>query len=221
MESYAIPRAGKRPLSKAVRKLLLISGLLSSLIYVIANVICVLQYEGYNVASQTVSELSAIGAPTRQLWVSLMIPYSLLGIAFGFGIWRSNSLNLHSKTVGILFIAYAVIGFFWPPMHMRETLAAGGGTISDTLHIVFTIVAVPMMMFIIGLSVSAFGRGFRLFSLVALGVMIVTGIITGIDGPKISANLPTPWIGIWERICIAAYILWVAVLSIGKAKTDQ
>jgi hypothetical protein len=42
------------------------------------NVIVAMQWEGYSSASQTVSELSAIGAPTRQLWVLLAAFYTLV-----------------------------------------------------------------------------------------------------------------------------------------------
>ncbi len=68
------------------RKVLLVCGILSSLLYVTMNVIAAMLYEGYNPASQTVSELSAIGAPTRPLWLYLGIPYSLLANAFGWGV---------------------------------------------------------------------------------------------------------------------------------------
>ena len=68
-----------------VRKILLVCGILSSLLYVAMNVLGAIQYEGYSSASQTVSELSAIGAPTRLLWALLGPAYSLLVIAFGWG----------------------------------------------------------------------------------------------------------------------------------------
>lgn len=32
--------------------------------------------------------------------------------------------------------------------------------------------------------------------------------------PRIEANLPTPWFGIWERIIILGFLLWVIVLAI-------
>ena len=44
-------------------------GILSSLLYVVMNVFVAMEWEGYSSASQTVSELSAIGAPRRSLWV--------------------------------------------------------------------------------------------------------------------------------------------------------
>ena len=41
------------------------------------TVFIAMQWEGYSSVSQTVSELSAIGAPTRPLWVVLGRAYTL------------------------------------------------------------------------------------------------------------------------------------------------
>jgi hypothetical protein len=56
------------------RKILLVCGLLPSMLYVAMNVFVAMQWEGDSSASQTVSELSAIGAPTRSLWVLQFAP---------------------------------------------------------------------------------------------------------------------------------------------------
>ena len=45
------------------RKLLLACGILASLLYTGMNALVPALFEGYSMASQTVSELSAIGAP--------------------------------------------------------------------------------------------------------------------------------------------------------------
>jgi hypothetical protein len=37
--------------------------------------------------------------------------------------------------------------------------------------------------------------------------------LTGLDASRLEANLPTPWMGVWERINIYAYMLWVVVLA--------
>ena len=197
-----------------LRKVLLLCGVLSSFLYVVANVITAMLYESYSSVSQTVSELSAIGAPTRTLWVSLMIPYTLLVIAFGVGLVQSSAGNKALRVVGIVFIVDAVIGSFWPPMHQREVLAAGGGTLTDTLHIAFTMAHVPLVMVAIGFGAAAFGKGFRFYSIITLTILIVAGVFTGIDSPRLQANLPTPWIGVWERIIIGVYMLWMVVLTV-------
>ena len=195
-------------------KLLIAGGVLSSLLYVAANIFIPMQYPGYSLASQTVSELSAIGSPTRQLWVQLLSVYSILVIGFGWGIWRVGVRKHSLRIAGILIAVYAIIGFFWPPMHTREVLAAGGATLTDTLHIVFTIATVPLMLLVMGFASAALGKSFRFYSLVSLVVVIFFGVLTGLSSPQMEANLPTPWMGVWERISIGAYMLWVVVLSV-------
>jgi hypothetical protein len=192
---------------------LLLCGFASALFYAAMNIICIMQYNGYNAASQTVSELSAIDAPTRPLWLSLSIIYSLLSIAFGFGVWLEGRRNKKLRIAGIFLIVYIVIGMFWPPMHQREVLAAGGGTISDTMHIVFTAVTVPLMILSIAFAASALGRLFGIYSITTILVMLIFGVMTGLDSPAMEANLQTPWMGIFERISIGAYYVWQLVLS--------
>ncbi len=197
-----------------VRKLLLACGMLSSLLYLAMNIFIPMLYGGYDSASQTVSELSAIGAPTRSLWVAFAVIYALLMIAFGVGIRRSAGRNRNLRIVGTVMIVNVIIGLFWPPMHQREVLAAGGGTLTDTLHIVFTMITIPLFLLAIGLGAAAMGKLFRFYSILTIVVLVVSGILTGLDSPRMESGLPTPWMGVWERISIGAYMLWVAVLSI-------
>jgi uncharacterized protein DUF998 len=197
-----------------MRKILLVCGVFSSLLYVFMNVFIALQWQGYSSASQTVSELSAIGAPTRSLWVPLGLVYTLLIAAFGFGVWESAGRNRHLRITGAVMIAYGVIGLFWPPMHLREVLAAGGGTLTDTVHLVFAMVTVLLMMLAIGFGAAAFGTRFRLYSIATMVILTACGALTGVDAPRIHANLPTPWIGVWERINIGVFLLWVVVLAL-------
>ena len=200
-----------------LRKILLACGVLSSLFYVAITILTALRYEGYSSASQTISELSAIGAPTRTLWVLLAAVYSLLVTAFGWGVWRSASRNRPLRVAGGLIMAgFAVTGLVWPlaPMHVREVLAAGGGTLSDTMHIVLAMITVVLMSLAIGFGAAAFEKRFRLYSIRTMVILVGFGVLTGLDSPRISANLPTPWIGVWERISIGAFLLWIVVLAV-------
>lgn len=196
-----------------LKKVLLMCGTVSSLFYIALNIFVAMQYEGYNATSQTVSELSAIGTPTRSLWVFLVTVYTMLVIAFGWGVWKSAGQNRPLRIAGGLILAYAVIGLFWPPMHQREALAAGEKSLTDTLHIVFTMVTVPIMLLIIAFGAAALGKQFRLYSIVTIAVQLVFGVLTGLNSPQLEADLPTPWMGVWERISIGAYMLWVVVMG--------
>jgi hypothetical protein len=191
----------------------LLCGIASSLLY--GLMIWAIRYEGYDLFSQVPSELSAIGAPTQSLWVLLGSIYTLLVAAFGSGIWRSAGRNRAVRMVGGLFLAYASLGLVWPfaPMHQREVLAAGGGTFSDTVHVVLGGVTVLLMFLAIGFGATAFGKRFRLYSIASIVVLLAFGGLTFSEAPGLQANLPTPWIGLWERINITVFLLWVVVLA--------
>jgi hypothetical protein len=196
-----------------MKKLLLLCGVASSLLYVVMNIAAAALDKDYSSFSQTVSELSAIDAPTRTFWVPFGIIYSLLVGAFGYGVYISGSKSRPLRVVGILLLVYGIIGPFWPPMHQREVLAAGGGTLTDTMHIVFTIVTVVLMTLAIGFSAAAFGKVFRYYSIATIFVLFIFGGLTGMQASNLEANLPTPWAGVWERINIAAFLLWIIVLA--------
>jgi len=107
-------------------------------------------------------------------------------------------------------VVYGVIGLFWPPMHLRGTEF----TLTDTMHIVFSMVTVLLMLLAIGFGAAAFGKRFRLYSIATIVLLLVFGALTGVDAPGVAANQPTPWIGVWERINIGVFLLWVVVLAI-------
>jgi Protein of unknown function (DUF998) len=208
-------------LHKIARKYLLISGILSMMWYVVINIIVTMQYPGYDSASLTVSELSAIDTPTRTLWVILCIFYSLLFLAFGAGIWLSSKGSRNLRIVGAVVLFDAILGLYWPPMHRREVIAAGGGTLTDTLHLAWAFIHLLLMLLMIGFGAAAFGRGFRIFSVGIVIVFIVFGLLTSRESMGIEAGLPTPHVGIWERINIAAYMLWVVVFAILLLKRNR
>ena len=178
------------------------------------NVFVPMQWDAYSSFSQTISELSAIDAPTRPLWVPLGIVYTLLVAAFGVGVWKSAHRNRPLRVVGGLFVANGLIGLGWLPMHQRAVLAAGGGTLTDTMHIVWSVVTVALMMFEMGFAAAAFDRRFRRYSIATMVVLFVFGALTFRSAPGVAANLPTPWLGVWERINVLGFMLWQAVLAI-------
>jgi hypothetical protein len=220
MTTLGLTHASRRVLAEsarsggAVRRVLLTCGVLAALLYTAMLVAVPMQWEGYSAASRTVSELSAIGAPTRALWVTLAIFWTVLMIAFGMGIRASARENRSLRIVGGLIVASAVIGLAWPPMHQREVLAAGGGTLTDTLHIVWTMANGLFMLLAIGFGAAAFGKRFRLYSIATVVILLAFGVLTGMNAPRLQANLPTPWVGVWELINIGAQMLWILVLAV-------
>jgi hypothetical protein len=176
-----------------------------------------LQFPGYDWLSQTVSELSAIGAPSRPLWVALGLVYDVLMIAFGMGIRAAAGANRSLRIAGVLLIAFGAIGFAWPPMNPRGVPFGA----NDAGHIAFAAVAVLLMLSAIGFGAAALGRRFRVYSIATLGVHLIFGALAWLDAPRIAQNLPTPWAGVTERVNIAVFLLWVAVLAVATLRGER
>jgi hypothetical protein len=117
------------------------------------------------------------------------------------------------RIVGALLFIQTVFGIFWPPMHQRVVLAAGNGTLTDTLHIVWTIVTSLLFMAALGFGANGFGKRFRLYSLATIVIVFGCGAWTGTYAPAMQANMPTPWVGVWERINTNVFMLWVVVVA--------
>ena len=92
----ASPRRQAR--DEAWRKALLVCGIVSSLLY--GAMIGAIRFEGYSRISQVPSELTAIGAPTRPLWMLLGAVYTVLVTAFGWGVWKAAGRSRALRIVG-------------------------------------------------------------------------------------------------------------------------
>ena len=212
-------RARKGLTLQMVRKVLLICGILSSLLYVGTDILAAMLWEGYSYTSQMISELMAIGAPTRPFMIALFTVYNALVVAFGIGVWgysRKRSLRL----TGGLLVAYGAVGqvgllFF--PMHLRGAEA----TLTDTMHIIATSVIVLLTLLYIGFGGAARGKRFRLYSIGTILIILVFGALAGLQGPRIAAGLPTPWFGVMERVNIYFSLLWVLVLAIVLLRAEK
>ena len=142
---------------KTLRKFLPICGIVASIIYVGSDIFSALRWEGYSYTAQSVSELRAIGAPTRPLLVPILALYALLEIAFGLGIWGTAGRKRALRITGVLLIGLGVVDvaaiFF--PMHLRENILQTGRTTTDTMHIIMTVVTLLLIFLIIGFGAAA------------------------------------------------------------------
>lgn len=207
------PTRGSRA---TLQKALLACGIGSSAIYVVANVVGALWGGGYSSVNQSVSELTAIDAPSRPLALSIFLVSSVLALAFGIGVVASAGGNRPLRVAGWLLVGVGMADMVAPftPMHTREVLAAGGTTWTDTAHLTMVAVTTLLIMGAMGFAAAAFGKRFRRYSVASLVTMLVAGGLTATQKNDVAANLPTPWNGAYERISIGVYLLWMAVLAV-------
>jgi hypothetical membrane protein len=195
---------------------LLLCGTVALALYIAMDLTASLRYDGYSYTSQTISELSAVGAPTRHLWLAFVVPYELLVAAFAAGVLVVAGEHRRIQAIGGLLVLYAISGFAWPfaPMHQREVLAAGGDTFSDTMHLVLAGITSVLFFAMIGLGAWAFGKRFRLYSFATIAMALVFGGLTGLGAQGVQDNDSTPWLGVFERINVFGAMLWMAVFGL-------
>jgi len=213
----AMPLMASRHSHEKARKFLLNCGIFSSLWYIVINIAVPFFYTGYSVVTFTVSELSAIGAPTRILWVLLCILYSLSFAAFGWGVYLSNKNHSRLRVVGILIIIYSMFGLYWPPMNMR----GHEPELTDMLHIIWAAITNIFMWLFMGFGAAALNNRFRIFTIISIVMHIVFGLLTSLEAPNIATNEPTLLIGFWERINISIFMIWVIVFAVELLKNKS
>jgi len=150
-----------------LERVLLICGILAPLLYVGGEILAAMRYPGYSYMNQFVSQLSAIGAPTRPFMVALYAVFDALVIAFGIGVWASAGRKRSLRVTGILLVALGVKGLVdsqFPSLAMQLQ----GGLAAQTPHIIDTGVGALLVMLFIGFGAAAHGKGFRLYSIATI-----------------------------------------------------
>src|SRR6185295_1786191 len=100
------------------------------------------------------------------------------------GIWLSAGERRALRFVAAFVAGIGILGLVgWPfaPMHQREVLAAGGGTASDTMHLVLAGISTVLFVLSIAFGATAFGRRFRLYSIGTIVLVLGFGAFTGLD----------------------------------------
>jgi hypothetical protein len=210
--AIALARQAETRTGRILRDLSLLAGVLSSVVYVTADIVCGLRYPGYSFTDQVISELSAIGAPTTALWVRLLQIFAVLFAAFTIGILLESRGNRRLRLTGWLLAAFVLSGPLWSfvPMHQRGDIFAW----TDVGHIALGGVMVLLITTVIATGSGALGRRFRVFSQIFVAVAFISGVGTFAYVPRMINQLSTPWVGTVERIHLYGFWLWIGVLAV-------
>lgn len=200
---------------------LLICGIAATVLYIGMDVAAsALLYPGYDYSAQQISELSAIGAPSRPVWIVLTWPYVLLTLAFAVGVWLTARGRLSLRLAAVLIAGSAINSLVWAlfaPMHMRGTEFTG----TDGAHITLAFSAVALILGMIGSGAAALGRSFRIFSVITVVAMMTAGAVVSTQVNAIAAGLPTPWMGLVERVSVYGSMIWLAVFAIALLRRER
>jgi hypothetical protein len=206
--------------SKAALRVLLLCGFLSSLLYISTDLLACWQYEGYSLIDQNYSELLATGAPTRPLMVLVSIAYNLLVAAFAVGVCTSASPKRTAHITSAIMAGYAVLSMV-TPLFFQMDMRGAEITARGSLHGHMTVVMSLFILLSMGFGAFLLGKGFRFYSFATIVIVIMFGVLTGLQIPRIEAGQPTPWMGFTERINIYVTMLWFAVLAIALLRAEK
>lgn len=203
-------------------RVLVACGALYGLSYMIANdVVAASRFHGYNRIDQAVSELSAKGAASRPFLVAMLPIWTALMIAFGIGITMSANRKRVLRITGGVLIAHGVVAitWLWFPMTSRQDLVRAGTSSNDTGHLVLTTLTIVFILAELVFVALAFGTWFRVYSAVTAATALVFGALVGPLAAGIPDGKPTPWMGLYERISIGGWLLWMTVLTVTLLRT--
>ena len=99
-------------------------------------------------------------------------------------------------------------------MHLREVIASGNATLTDTLHLLWTFIHLIFILIMIWFGAAYLKRRFRLYTIFTVLIFLLFGLLTSIESKGIESGQPTPYIGLWERLNMLVYMTWIIVFAI-------
>jgi len=196
----------------SLKKVLLVCGILSSLLYVGTDILGGMLWEGYSFAHQAISELGAIGSPVGPLVSPFFTIYPVFVLAFGVGVWGSVGRNRALRVTGGLLIGIGLVGLAWTPFPM--VLGEPVSSLANTMHSIFAGVQVLLTLLAIGFGAVAYRNWFRFYSIGTILTLLVAGVVAFWLAAAQGGIAPPQWFGLIERINVYGYLLWMAVLAI-------
>lgn len=206
-----------------------LTGLLALISYAAAVIFSPMAYPGYNWMAQAVSDLSAESAPSRMLWEQLAAFYGVGSVvcATCVAIYVSEErLSTGLFRAGIYL--FAAMNWVSAVGYKMFPLADAGKEIAsfqEVMHIVVTALVVLLSIASLALLIisgirNAEVRGIGTYATIALAMMMIGSIGTGIAPPE--------FFGIVERFSVFAAVGFNAVLGLclfngfsGKDENDE
>ncbi len=186
-------------------------GIVSLLSYTAAVVFSPLAYPGYDWMRQVVSDLSAVAAPSRELWNQLSSLYGICGIVNTMMVCVFIEGKL-SKNIRIGIYVFTVMNWISYLGYSLFPLSTSGfaGTFQDIMHVLVTLAVVSLS--ILSLALIMVG-GYRHKQYKSLAVWAVVALVMMFAGAIGTGAVPQ-YLGVFERFSLFAVVGFNAVLGI-------
>lgn len=188
-------------------------GILGVAFYVLHVVLGGILWKGYSQLMQPISDLTAAGAPNRDLLGVFTALYGILCTVFAFSafMYLRKRVPKTAAAGALVFLAMQLVSLSYGLF--PEDLAGAAPTFTGTMHIAVTFLIVPLTI----LGPLLIGIGLRKIEpLRKLGIYsLVTGIFIFFAGgaTAIFFAQKLPYFGLVERINMEALQLWTFAFS--------
>jgi hypothetical protein len=200
-------------MNRTVRRVLLGCGIAASALSVAEDALAGALTEGYSFTAQSMSELGAVGAPTRPLIVPANLTYDALMIAFGAGVWSASGASRWKRATAAMIVGSAGVSAVWQlfPMRMGEP--------PSPANVAFGAASVLLFMLAILLAAIGYRGWFRVYSILTLAAYAgLTGWGFLREGAGTEGEMST---GAQERTMVAGYLLWVVALAVMLLRAER
>jgi hypothetical membrane protein len=196
-------------------------GIIGPVVYILAVFIGGALRHDYSALYNSISELSMANAPNKLLLDLLFGIYNLFIIIFGLGAYLDTKIN--SKKYNAATIMLAVIGILGLMVLVFTQDPRGvPGTLYGTLHIALSGITAALTIIsviLVGLSFRNYAN-LKIFSWYSYTTAVLIFLSGGASAASIANNSPIG--GLFERITIFLFMIWVIALSyIMLKKYDQ
>jgi hypothetical membrane protein len=196
-----------------MKKFYPIFGIIGPIIYILAVIIGGLLRNDYSFLYNTISELTIANAPNLILMSILFGIYNFSLLIFGIGAFKDNKIdnNRKYKAATLLLAIIGVLGllllFF--PQDPRNAAV----TFQGTMHIAIagiTSLLTLISVLLIGINFRKVGemKSFAVYSFISFVVILVSG-----GAAAISVATNSAYGGLFERVTIFVFMIWVIVFS--------
>lgn len=206
-------------------KYLLLSGIVGSILFTSASLLCGFLKTEYDPIHNFVSELGATNSSTEILMNSLgFIPSGLLFCLFGFSIFVVVAKNLSSKVGSLLIIVFG-LGMTLAGIFSCDAGCPPNGTMESIIH--DRVSAVTFISAVVGIILLGFTlkkmNTFRSISLYVTWTGFISLIILIVMVSSFESRHLT---GLWQRLLLLSIFTWAIIVGLkvyknfNKLRTD-
>ncbi len=195
-----------------MKKTYTIFGIIGPIVYILAVFLGGAMRHDYSAIYNSISELSMANAPNKLLMDILFGIYNLFLLVFGLGAYLDSSINSKKyNTATIMLVIIGILGLM--VLVFTQDTRGVPATLYGTLHIILSGITAALTIIsiiLVGLSFKKY-TSMKLFSKYSY----ITSILIFLSGGASAASFANSgtYGGLFERITIFLFMIWVITLS--------